>query len=160
MKAENVDYRKKQIQAFATIFAGFVFLCILIAYWSFHKIPDVYRQDRMLTTAYLSGFLKKSAEVQELSIEIRNTPDVKQSSVVAYYEWVGQLKETYPRKIFVNVLDSYLKQTSEVLDKTGGDSLLTALGKSYKLLKSQNLQLATDNMELNLQLSEKKLQIK
>ena len=157
MEAENIDFRKKKILSFAKIYIGFIILCILIAYWSFHKIPHVYRQDRTLTTSYLSGFLKKSAEVQELSTQIRDTPDVKQSSIVAYYEWVGQLKESYPRKVFVNVLDSYLKQTDEFLNKTDEDSVLTALGKSYRLLKSQNVQLTADNMDLNTQLSEKKL---
>lgn len=160
MKAENIDLRKKKILSFAKVYVGFIILCLVIAYWSFHKIPNVYHHDRALTTSYLSGFLKKSEEVKELSIQIRNTPDVKQSSVIAYYQWVAQVKESYPRKIFVNVLDGYLKQTNHFLNKTDEDSLLTALGKTYKLLKSQNLQLTSDNMELNTQLSEKKLQSK
>ncbi|MCF0075107.1 hypothetical protein LZD49_31775 [Dyadobacter sp. CY261] len=156
MEAENIDFRKKKILAFAKVYTGFIFVCILLAYWSFHKIPDVYRRDRTSATSYLSGFLKKSAEVQELTLQIRNKPDVKQSSVVAYYEWVGQLKENYPRKIFVNVLDSYLRQTDDILNKSDKDSVLTALQKNYQLLKSQNIQLTADNMSLNTQLAEKK----
>ncbi len=86
----------------------------------------------------------------------RNTLEVKQSSVIAYYEWVGQVKDTYRRKVLVKVLDVYLIQTDEILNKSEKDIVLIALEKDYRVLKNQKAMLTNDNALLSSQLTEKK----
>ena len=66
------------------------------------------------------------------------------------------MKDTYRRKVLVKVLEVYLIQTDEILNKSEKDIVLIALEKDYRVLKNQKAMLTNDNALLSSQLTEKK----
>ncbi|MEO6282977.1 MAG: hypothetical protein ABIN80_13730 [Dyadobacter sp.] len=160
MEAENIIARKRKIQSFAAVYSGLILLSLFFCYWGFIKVPKTYHEDRVIRTSQLTDFLKQTQEVKQLTLQIQDSPDVKQSSVVAYYEWVNKLKSNYSSKIFVNVLDSYLKQTDDTQNRRNKDTTLVSLEKTYITIKGQNEQLLAENLRLQAELSEKKAQTK
>lgn len=156
MQAENTDIRAQKIRQFIIIYIVFILTCSFFFYWAFIRIPAVYQRDRTLTAARLNEFLSNTAKADALAVQIQSKANVRQKSMIAFYEWMNGLKEAYPQPLFHSVLDSYLKRVDDIENSRQKDTSFLDLEQRYKIIKAETNALLAQNAALKQELAQKK----
>lgn len=160
MQAENLNIRQQTIRQFIVTFIGFILLCVFFFYWTFKKIPAVYEENQSLTTTQTMVFLNNISKTDTLVWQIQTKPNVKEESMVAFYEWMSQLKETYPSAFHHSVLDNYLKRVVEIEETRQKDTSLLLLQQQYSIIKNETAELIAQNQLFKQELEQKKALLK
>lgn len=158
MQAENIDIRTNKIHQFIIIYFVFILLCSFFFYWAFVKIPKAYQNEQALTSAKLNEFLENTAKVDTLVLQIQTKENVKEKSIIAFYEWMNTLKSNYPNPLYQSVLNSYLMRVSDIQSARQKDTSLLKLRQQFKLLKAETSELLIQNNTLKQQLTQRKSQ--
>lgn len=158
IQAENTDIRAQKIRQFIITNIGFILICSFFFYWALVRIPAVYQHDRTLTAARLNEFLSNTAKADTLVTQIQSTSNIRQKSMVDFYEWMNALKESYPQPLFQCVLDSYLKRVDEIENARQRDTSLLSLEQRYQTIKAETTALLAQNAALKQELAQKKAQ--
>ena len=158
MKAENIDIRTQKIRQFIIIYLVFILLCCLFFYWAFVKIPKAYQKEQALASLKLNEFLENTAKVNTLVLQIQTKENVKEKSMIAFYEWMNTLKSTYPTPLYQSVLNSYLMRVSDIQGARQKDTSLLKLRQQYELIKAETSELLIQNSTLKQQLTQRKSQ--
>lgn len=156
MQAENTDIRTQKIRQFIITYIVFILICSFFFYWAFVRIPAVYQRDRTLTAARMKEFLSNTAKADALVIQIQSKSNIRQKSMLAFYEWMNALKESYPQPLFQCVLNSYLKRVDDIENSRQRDTSLLSLEQRYQTLKAETAALHAQNAALKQELAQKK----
>lgn len=156
MQPENTDIRAQKIRQFILTYIVFILICLFFFYWAFFRIPAVYQHDRTLAVTRLNAFLNNTAKADALVVQIQSKTNIRQKSMVDFYEWINALKEAYPQPFFQCVLNSYLKRVDEIENARQKDTSLLGLEQRYKTIKAETTALLAQNAALKQELAEKK----
>ena len=159
MQAENLLLRQQKTRLFVYTFLLFLLLYGVFFYWGFKRVPEIYLKQQALSATQAAGFVKATTEADTIVWQIQAKPNVKQESVVAFYEWMNTLKTLHTRPLCQVVLDGYIKRVIDVEKTRQKDTLGLVLQKQYNQIKAETAALMSQNTQLKQELAERKAQI-
>ncbi len=160
MQAENLTVRRQMIRRFALAYASFLLAGAFYCFWAFMQIPAIQRRAQLQDTEEIQAFLRRTREANELTAQIQAKPRVSQRSMLAFYEWIGQQKATYPRPAARAVLQNYQERVAEIERSRRADTTLAALQRRYLTISAETRQLAQENEGMEEKLNRLKMEAK
>jgi len=156
MQPENLATRQHKIRLFAAIYASFLLLIAFFSYWSLVRIPVIQRQQEFLTRTKISEFRQRIRQADTLAQQIQAQHRVRESSMLAFYEWMNEQKADYPRAYQQLVLDAYVQRVTEIERSRRADTTLAVLQQQYQALRDENAGLSKEKERLEEELEGKK----